>query len=182
MNHKGTVTLTTDRLILRRYRIQDAEDAYRNWMASEEVTRYMMWPPYKSVDDVKSYIQSVIDCYGDDRYEWVIECKENHQAIGSIGAFNLNDTVASAEVGYCLSDRYWRRGIMPEALSAVIRYLFDEIGVNRIEATHDERNPASGRVMEKCGLRYEGTMRQAGHNNQGVCNSVIRAILRDDRS
>ncbi len=69
---------------------------------------------------------------------------------------------------------------MPEALAEVIRFLFEEVGMNRIQATHDARNPNSGRVMEKCGMLYEGTMRQASRNNQGIDDSVVRAVLRED--
>ena len=69
---------------------------------------------------------------------------------------------------------------MPEALGRVIACLFREVGVNRIQVTHDVNNPKSGRVMEKCGLQYEGTLRQAGKNNQGIGDKVVRAILRKD--
>ena len=183
MNHIGTVTLETDRLILRRYTLGDAEDMFRNWAASEVVTRYLTWEPYKNVDSVKGYIQYVNDCYEKpDHYDWVIEYKELGQVIGSIGVVSMHEDIAACEIGYCLGDRFWGKGIMPEALSEVIRFLFEEVGMNRIQATHDVNNPKSGRVMEKCGLRYEGTMRQASRNNQGVCDSVMRAILREEFS
>lgn len=181
MNHKGTVTLETERLILRRYRIDDIEDAYRNWLSSANVARYLTWSPYTCAEDARGYIQSVVDSYADNVYCWVIEWKETHEVIGAISTVGLFEMTEGCEIGYCLSERYWGRGIMTEALSAVINYLFDEVGMNRIQCTHDTRNIASGRVMEKCGLRYEGTMRQAGHNNQGVCDVVMRAILKEDR-
>ena len=83
-------------------------------------------------------------------------------------------------MGYCMSRAHWRKGVMPEALKAVVDFLFDEVGFNRIEAEHDVNNPASGRVMEKAALRYEGTLRQSGRNNQGIVDLVWRAILRSD--
>lgn len=181
MQHKGTVTLETPRLILRRYRPDDAGDMYRNWAQSEAVTEFLTWPPYRSVTQAEDYIRSVIDSYDDPaRYIWVIEDKESCQAVGSIDAVELREDIACATIGYCIGERYWGRGMMTEAFGAVIRYLFDEVGVNRIEAAHDVRNPASGRVMEKCGLRCEGTLRQAGRNNQGIHDVVMRAILRKD--
>lgn len=180
LNHKGTVTLDTERLILRRYRPQDAEDMYRNWATSEAVTRYLTWPPYTDVGEAHGYIKSVIDSYADTVYNWIIEDRADRQAIGSISVVEFRDDTACAEIGYCLSERFWGKGIMTEALGAVIRYLFDEIGFRRIQATHDANNPASGRVMEKCGMRYEGTLRQAGRNNQGICDTVMRAILKDE--
>jgi len=179
MDHKGTVRLETEWLILRRFTLDDAEDAFRNWEQSEAVTRYLTWEPYKNIDDLKGYIRYVIDGYEKpDSYNWIIEY--NGQAVGAIDVIWLNEDVEACEIGYCLGDKFWGRGIMSEAFKEVIRFLFEEVGVNRIQATHDARNPKSGRVMEKCGLRYEGTMRQASRNNQGICDSVMRAILRED--
>ncbi len=181
MKHTGTVPLETERLILRQFTLNDAQQAFDNWMSREQVTRYMTWPPYQNTDDVKAYIQSVIAAYENpDTYYWAIEEKSVGQVIGSISVIWLNEEVASAEVGYCLSNDFWGRGYMPEALRAVIRYLFETVGLNRVQAGHDVNNPNSGRVMEKCGMRYEGTMRQASRNNQGVCDTVMRAILRDE--
>ena len=143
----------------------------------------MTWQPYTSLDDVKGYIQYVIDSYEKpDTYYWVLEYKETHEVIGSISVIWLNEETSCAEIGYCLSDLYWGKGLMPEALSAVIRYLFDRVGLNRIQATHDVNNPNSGRVMEKCGMLYEGVMHQASRNNQGIVDSAIRAILKSDLS
>ena len=181
MTHKGTVTLETERLILRRFTPSDTQQAFDNWMSREKVTRYMTWAPYTNIDDVKGYIQYVIGCCEKpDHYDWVIEYKELGEVIGSISVISVNENIAACEIGYCLGDAFWGKGIMPEALSEVIRFLFDEVGMNRIQATHDVKNPNSGRVMEKCGMRYEGTMRQASKNNQGVCDSVMRAILREE--
>ena len=70
---------------------------------------------------------------------------------------------------------------MPEALKAVMDYLFDEADLNRIAACHDANNPRSGRVMEKAGMKAEGILRQAGKNSQGICDEVWHAALRSDR-
>ena len=70
---------------------------------------------------------------------------------------------------------------MPEALMAVADYLFDVVGIKRLMATHDVNNPKSGRVMQKAGMKYEGTLRQAGHNIQGICDASVYSIIRSDR-
>ena len=70
---------------------------------------------------------------------------------------------------------------MPEALKAVMEYLFDVVGLNRIAACHDANNPKSGRVMEKAGMKLEGTLRAAGKNNLGICDEVWHATIRSDR-
>nr|WP_295051698.1 GNAT family protein [Ruminococcus sp.] len=83
-------------------------------------------------------------------------------------------------MGYCLGYNWWHKGIMSEAFKEIIRFLFEDVGLNRIEAYHDPRNPHSGDVMKKCGLLYEGTARQAGKNMQGICDNVHYAILKED--
>ena len=67
---------------------------------------------------------------------------------------------------------------MSEALGAVIDFLFDEVGVNRVESRHDPRNPNSGAVMKKCGMKFEGTLRQSDRNNQGIIASASLTVKR----
>ena len=67
-------------------------------------------------------------------------------------------------IGYCISKKWWNKGITSEALKALIKYFFEEVGVNRVESRHDPSNPNSGKVMMKCGMKYEGTIREADIN------------------
>ena len=67
-----------------------------------------------------------------------------------------------------------------EALKAVMEFLFDVVDVNRIEARHDPRNPNSGKVMEKCGMKYEGTLHSSDWNNQGICDACYYALLKSE--
>ena len=69
---------------------------------------------------------------------------------------------------------------MPEAAAAVLKFLFEEVGFNRIAADHDSNNPKSGRVMQKIGMTYEGTLRKAGFNNQGIIDDVWYSILKEE--
>ena len=84
------------------------------------------------------------------------------------------------EIGYCIGQKFWNKGITTEAMKAIIRFFFEEVGVNRIEARHDTKNPASGRVMIKSGLKFEGILRQAGKNNTGINDLAVYAILKED--
>ncbi|MDE6708964.1 MAG: GNAT family N-acetyltransferase, partial [Oscillospiraceae bacterium] len=85
-----------------------------------------------------------------------------------------------AEIGYSLRKPCWSKGIMTEAFSAIIPYLF-EVGFNRIDAAHAVKNPASGRVMQKCGLKYEGTFRQFFRSTAGeLLDLSFYSILRED--
>ena len=82
--------------------------------------------------------------------------------------------------GYCIGKTWWGRGYATEALQAVIAYAFLELGANRVESIHNVKNPASGRVMEKCGMTLEGVLRQAYRDNSGCCDVAVRALLRQD--
>ncbi|MDR3277716.1 MAG: GNAT family N-acetyltransferase, partial [Oscillospiraceae bacterium] len=161
MKHLGTVKIDTARLILRRFTLEDADAMFRSWAHDAEVTRYLTWQPHESVDGTRAYLADVVSSYEkDDTYDWTIVPRELGEPIGSIGVVQRDDRVQMAHVGYCISRAWWRRGVTSEALGAVIRFFFEEVGVNRVESRHDPRNPNSGRVMLKCGMKYEGTRRQ----------------------
>lgn len=182
MKNLGTVTLETERLILRKTKQNDAEPMFRNWANDERVTKYMPWPPYESVEQLETTCHKfLLDNQNKlDFYDWKIELKEIGEPIGAISVVQLREDIESATIGYCLGYNWWYKGIMSEAFKEVIRFLFEDVGVNRIEAQHDPRNPHSGNVMKKCGLQYEGTSRQSYKNMQGICDSVQYAILKED--
>jgi ribosomal-protein-alanine N-acetyltransferase len=90
------------------------------------------------------------------------------------------DDIKMVHIGYCIGKKWWNKGITSEAFEAVIKYFFEEVGVNRIESRHDPRNPNSGKVMAKCGLKYEGTMVQADKNNQGIRDSSHYGLVAGD--
>lgn len=182
MKNLGTVTLETERLILRKTRQNDAEPMFKNWANDERVTKYLTWAPYESVEQLETTYHKFLLENKDkpDFYDWKIELKEIGEPIGSIGVVQLREDVESAVIGYCLGYNWWHKGIMSEAFKEIIRFLFEDVGLNRIESYHDPRNPHSGDVMKKCGLVYEGTARQADKNMQGICDKVHYAILKGD--
>ena len=181
MNHKGTVTLETERLILRRFTLDDAEFMFNNWANDTEVTKYLTWPAHSDVSVSKSIINSWLELYQKpEHYSWAIVLKETGEPIGSIGAVEQREDTSMVHIGYCIGQKWWNKGYTSEALAELIRFFFDEAGVSRIESRHDPRNPNSGRVMTKCGLKYEGTMRQSDVNNQGICDAAYYAILAEE--
>ena len=176
MRHKGTRTLQTKRLTLRQFCREDAQAMFHNWAKDDDVTRYLTWPSHSSVDITRMVLEDWISGYErEDFYQWAIELAG--QPIGSIGVVSQNSDIGKAEIGYCVGKRWWHQGITSEALQSVMDYLFDEVGFHRIEASHDVRNPNSGAVMKKCGMQYEGTLRQSARNNQGICDIAIYAAL-----
>lgn len=182
MNHKGTVLLETERLILRRFTLDDAESINKNWASDPEVTKYLTWPTHTSIEASKWFADFCVKGYSEDNnYCWGIELKSTHELIGNISVVSGEDTIERLELGWVLGRKYWGNGIMPEAATRVIDFLFDEVGANSIFAGHDVNNPKSGRVMEKAGMKFEGTLRQSGKNNQGVCDVSIYSILKTER-
>jgi len=181
MTHKGTVRQETDRLVLRRFVEADAEDVFNNWANDPEVTKYLRWPPHGDISITRGFMKTRLDNYAkEDFYSWAMELKETGQVIGTIAVVSQREDIRSVEIGYAMGRAWWNRGYMSEALARVVKFFFEEVGMNRIEAHHDPRNPGSGRVMQKAGLLYEGTLRQAGTNNQGVCDEAYYAILAKD--
>ena len=181
MEKIGTQRIETERLILRRFTLEDAPAMYERWANDPEVTRYLTWQPHRSVEDSRAILSEWVARYGEgDYYNWAIELK-GVGVIGSIGVVSQEEQTQSAEIGYCIGRAYWGRGIMPEALRAVLDYLFDEAHFRRVSAKHDIENTNSGRVMEKAGMRCEGVLRGAGYNNRGIIDIVLRATILSDR-
>jgi ribosomal-protein-alanine N-acetyltransferase len=182
MKQLGTKELETERLILRQFTLEDANAMYNNWASDPEVTKFLMWPHHKSVEESRAILTDWTSQYSkDDFYQWAIILKENSdEPIGCISAVDKDNAIEMVHIGYCIGKRWWKRGITSEALAALIKFFFEEVGVNRIESRHDPKNPNSGKVMMKCGLKYEGTHREADWNNQGRCDSAMYAILAKD--
>ena len=181
MTHLGTVPLETDRLILRRFVETDVEDMFNNWCNNSEVTKYLTWPTHSDIAVTQGFMKTRLDNYAKENfYSWAMELKVTGHVIGTIAAVNQREDIQSVTIGYAMGRAWWNRGYMSEALRAVIRFFFEECGMNRVEAQHDPRNPGSGRVMQKAGMIYEGTLCQAGMNNQGICDEVCYAILAND--
>ena len=181
MKHLGTKILETDRLILRPFRAEDAQTMYDNWASDPEVTRFLSWPAYKGIDDAHSILKIWLAEYQKpDFYQWAIVLKELDAPIGSISVVNSDDRVEMAEIGYCIGKNWWGRGIMPEAAKAVMAYLFEEVGIQRLEVGHDPDNSASGAVIRKCGFRYEGTLRQRIRSNRGITDVAWYSMLKEE--
>jgi len=181
LKHKGTVRLETPRLILRQARMEDAEPMFYNWANDKEVTKYLTWPPHSNIEVTQKVLESWVESYEkEDYYQWMIVLKKINEPIGSIMVSTFG-RAQSAHVGYCIGKNWWHQGIMSETLLAVMDFLFNEVGYHRVEAMHDSNNPNSGKVMAKCGMKYEGTLRKADRNNQGICDACYYGLLAEER-
>ena len=182
MKHCGTQRLETERLILRRFVIEDSAAMYKNWASDEDVTKYLTWPAHPSQEISKIVIKDWVNLYSNENfYQWAIVLKDKGEPVGSISVVHMNEDISMAHIGYCIGKTWWHSGITSEALKAVMDFLFEVVDVNRIEARHDPRNHNSGKVMKKCGMKYEGTLRSSDRNNQGICDACYYALLKSER-
>ena len=178
MKHAGTQRIETDRLIIRRFELNDAEMMFRNWTNDSIVTRYMRWQAHETVETTKEVLQHWVDGYKDNNcYHWGI-CFKEGEIIGSIGIFVTSEHDFSAEAGYCIGRKWWSQGVVSEALKAVLNYMFTHTDIERIGAYHAVENPASGRVMEKAGMKFEGLVKHQFRNNYGFYDCNLYGIIR----
>ena len=173
-------TLETPRLILRRIAMRDAKDIFA-YSCDVEVARHVLWSAQRSIAEAKEYCRYMMRRYrADEPSSWGVVEKATQRLVGTIGYMAFSEENASVEIGYSLARWCWNQGYATEALSRVIDYTFDAMDVNRIEAQHELDNPASGRVMEKCGMRREGVLRQRLYNKGKFVDVALWAILRGD--
>lgn len=179
MNHLGTRELATERLTLRRFEIEDAENMFYNWANDPEVTKYLTWPTHESVEVTETVVKEWVASYENKEfYQWAIELNDLEQPIGSIGAIKVDDKTGTVEIGYCIGKEFWNKGYTTEALREIIRFFIVEVGAGRVASYHDSNNPNSGKVMASAGMEYEGTLRKADYNNQGICDAVYYSKIR----
>lgn len=173
-------TLETPRLLIRRLSLHDAADIYE-YSRDPLVAKHVLWDAQTSIGEARSYIRYMIRKYhSGDCASWGIVLKETGHVVGTIGFIWIQTDNSAAEVGYSLKRSLWNRGYMTEALQAVLKYGFDRLHLNRIEAQHECENPASGAVMRKCGMRHEGTLRQRLYNKGRYVDVELYAVLRQD--
>lgn len=173
-------TIDTPRLRLRRLTLRDADDMF-SYSRDPEIARHVLWEAHHTAGESRAYIRYMMRKYRlGEPASWGIEYKEDGRCIGTIGYMWYQHEHRSTEVGYSLARAYWNKGIMTEALRAVIRYSFESMGINRIEAQHELTNPASGAVMRKAGMQLEGVLRERLRNKGRYVDVALYSILRSE--
>lgn len=182
LQNMGTKTIETERLLLRRFVIEDAQPMFNNWANDMDVCKFLAWNPHGNIEVTQEILSGWIAAYENDHvYNWAIEYKEIGQVIGSISAVHFSAKHQSCEIGYCIGKPFWSKGITSEALKAIMHYFFTEVGVNRIQAQHDILNAASGKVMKHAGMVLEGTLRQNRIRRDGTfADGNVWAMIRED--
>ena len=181
MNVPAVKTLETSRLLLRKFKTTDASAMFENWAGDPNVTRFLSWPPHESETESSKILHEWTEGYSNGSLcNWAITLKSDDAPIGSIGIVSFDNEDLTAEVGYCIGEDWWNRGFTSEALAEVMRYLFLEGVVARVTSKHDPLNPASGAVMQKCGMSLQGVDTQDCTSNLRTCRCNVYAIGRND--
>ncbi|MDF3000111.1 MAG: N-acetyltransferase [Bacillota bacterium] len=163
-------TIETERLLLRDWSIEDVDDLY-DYAKNPNVGPHGGWKPHESKVESLEIMQSLFI----DKYDsWAIVHKETGKVIGSIGYESdaRRPGINCRELGYAMHEDYWGRGIMTEAAKAVIRHAFLKMDVPMIAIYRSPLNERSGRVIEKCGFTFEGTLRNAYKIYDGTVRDV----------
>lgn len=172
--------IETGRLLLRRMEMSDAKDLF-DYSRDPQVALHVLWDAQKNISESRAYIKCMLRKYrAGDPASWCIVRRDQGRVVGTIGYMWFQPENNAAEVGYSLARDCWNQGFMTEALQAVLRYSFEEMGINRIEAQHEVGNPASGAVMRKCGMTREGTLRSRLYNKGRYVDVELYSILRQE--
>ncbi|HUM00161.1 MAG TPA: GNAT family N-acetyltransferase [Mycobacterium sp.] len=142
------------RVVLRAPRIEDAEDLFATVTADPEVTEFLSWTPHRNVDETRRVIRELFNV-GDD-HTWVVVLRDSGEVVGEIGYRQLQRHAVS--IGYCLGRKWWGRGLMSEAVSVLLQQLQRDSSVFRASAACHVDNVGSAKVLERCGLAFEGRL------------------------
>ena len=151
----SVIRIDTERLILRPWRENDLTDFY-NYARVDGVGQMAGWQPHKSLEETKT----VLSIFIEQKKSFALELKENGKVIGSLSLdekdenIDFPENLKGRELGFALNKEYWGRGLMPEAVGAVVDYCFSELGFDWLCCGHFIWNNQSCRVIEKCGFQY----------------------------
>lgn len=181
LTHNGTKTIETERLILRRFEYTDDTAMLKYWIADEKIQSLYSEPVYSTKEEVKELLDIYIGSYEKpDYYRWAIIKKDCGECIGQIAYFLVDSKNHFAEIEYCIGSEFQCRGYATEAAKAVIAFGFDEINLHKVQICTKTINQPSKRVIEKCGLTYEGTLRDYFYMNGEYVGRHYFSILRSE--
>jgi len=182
VTHTGTKTIETERLILRRFEYSDIDSMLRNWIADEQTQWDYGEPFYPSAADVRNLFDTkyIVSYSREDYYRWAVIEKASDECIGQIAYFKVDSDNRQSEIEYVIGPAFQGKGYATEMTKAVIRFGFEEINFHRIEIDCRTANAASRRVIEKCGLTYEGTFRDFFWRKDHYEGRMVYSVLKNE--
>jgi ribosomal-protein-alanine N-acetyltransferase len=174
------VGLRTQRLLLRPLRAADATELFAVF-SDAGVMRYWSSPAWQSIDQAREAIARDLKAMPAGEYlQLGIERTEDARLLGRCVLFNFVAPSRRADIGYGIARDSWGMGYAHEALSALLRFGFVELGLNRVEADIDPRNERSASVLERLGFRKEGHLRERWIVGDEVSDTALYGLLRSD--
>ena len=172
--------IETERLLLRKITFNDADDIYE-YTSDQLVSQYVTWDHHETIMDTKGFIHFVNQQYTLKKLApWGIEYKDNGKLIGTIDFVSWQPKHFTAEIGYVITRAYWGKGMTTEATKALIDFGFTKMNVVRIQARCMIENIGSQRVMEKCGMSFEGIIRKAIFSKGKQHDLKLYSILKEE--
>lgn len=160
IEHKGTVKLEDEKLILRRFRSTDLKELFVGILQDRKLQETYMIPYQEKSEEAQIFLNKLIQNYNKNSfYCWAIEEKRSGKLAGIVNVVDSHDSLYSCEIGYCVIEAFRKKGIATSALKEVLRYM-NSLGYRRITAEHFAENPISGKVMEKAGMVQEGIKKE----------------------
>lgn len=172
--------LETERLLLRRFTLQDAEFVLRHF-GDPEVTKYLLdAAPLATIEQAHALIDQYLSPTASTFNRWVLVHKADQAVIGTCGFHKWNQRSFRAEIGYDLNPQYQGHGLMTEALHAALQHGFDVLKLHRIEAFIYVENMPSLRLAERLGFRQEGVLRDYFYLNGNFHDHALWSLLRSE--
>lgn len=173
--------LETKRLILREIRSDDVNEIFEI-RANEDVMRYFGKDTLKNMKEAEDLINLTSEDFKNrEGIRWGITFKNSEKIIGSGGIWRILKPHLRGEIGYELSPQYWKKGIMTEAITEMIRFSFDKMNLHTIEANIDPANFASAKLLEKSGFIKEGHIRESYYRNGAFTDTAVYSIINKNK-
>ena len=179
MKHSGTQRMETERLILRRFLPEDAADLLQNWAADPNVQHEYGEPVYDTPDAAAGLLRQYLAGYARaDYYRWAVILRETGRNIGQIAFCKVWDDCETAEIEYCISEKFSGKGYAGEALAGLCEHIFNTTGFVKLEAYHRAENVRSGRVLEKSGMHITDNVERFAEKGEVPIGEVCYCITK----
>lgn len=181
IRHSGTLTIETDRLVLRRFNYDDSAAMLKFWVADKKIQSMYSEPTYSTQEAVNELLNKYIESYKSAHYyRWAIISKDNKECIGQIAYSLVDDKNHFAEIEYCIGTQFQCKGLATEATRAIIKFGFKDMNLHKVQICHKSINVPSKRVIEKCGFTYEGTLRDYFYMDEKYVDRLFYSILKSE--
>ena len=170
--------METERLMIRNFQMSDVEGCFENWGQDQSLGKYLVMFPMQSIEEMQNLISSFVG----NPNVWVLEEKISHRPIGYLTLHIPNEFLEIGELGYTIGENFWHKGYATEAVSAILRYSFEERNLYMVEAKYNEENVPSGKLLQRLGFKTDGVLRdrRIERDTGERRNLVVCSITREE--